>query len=650
MKISFGRYGHVFALIPILALGWVIYANSLNGPFLFDDIGYIKSNDKIRDISDVSAIWHAWKHPARFIGYLTFALNYHAHRLDVFGYHLVNVLIHLANTVITWCLVRLMFRTPRLRDDPLAQQKETIAWTTALLFAVHPMQTQAVAYMAQRFASLATLFYLTSLFCYVKGRLSAGKKGVALFFAAGICALLGMFTKQIVMTLPLTGLMFELLFFRRKEDPVRINWKIAGSLFLFLFIVPAIFSFNVHGILSIRHDSGSHRGDDLTNISYLLTQFRVICTYIRLMFFPIGQNLLYEFSASYSLIEPKALVCFLVLAVWFLFGVRCLKTNVLMACGIFWFFITLSVESSFIVIKHVIFEHRMYLPSFGFFLFCSAAMTGVFRSPRKHFAAVSVIALTLAFLTYQRNYVWSSDLAMWSDVMKKSPNESRGYMNMGIAYVERMEWKSAIKYLDQAIACNPRNYAAYSNRGMALFASGQPQRSLEDFNQALAIKDDYVEAYINRGNYYSSIKDYEKAIADYNKALNVNPASVEAVINRGNKYFKLKKFDAAVADYSRSVELSPNFVKGYTSRAEVYAYLKQFDLALDDYNRALTIDDRDASVFFGRANLYAKKGDLHLALDDYNKALEINPRHAMAKIQREKLIRSIDKNSSGPVR
>ncbi|MGE0267527.1 MAG: tetratricopeptide repeat protein [Candidatus Omnitrophota bacterium] len=643
------KYRHILSLLIVLVLGGLIYTNSLNGPPMFDDIGYISGNDKIRDIRDIRSIWKAWKHPSRFVGYLTFALNYHVHKMDVFGYHLVNVLIHLTNTLMVWLLVGLMFQTPRLRDDPLLKQRHLIAWITALLFAVHPMQTQAVSYMAQRFASLATLFYLTGVYFYVRGRMSS-QKSFLFFFIAGLSALLGMFTKQITITLPVTALLFDVLLIRKREDPVRINRKVAGGLFLFLLIVPSIFSFNVIGILSIRHSSGSNEGDTLTNISYLLTQFRVICTYLKLMFFPIGQNLLYEFSASYSIFETRTFWCFLGLLGIFFSGVRCLRTNILMALGIFWFFITLSVESSIIVIKHVIFEHRMYLPSFGFFLFCAAALAGMFRSPKKCVVTVCVIGLTLSYLTYKRNAVWSDDIAMWEDVIQKSPGESRGYMNLGNAYMERAEWETALKFLTQAIECNPRNYAAYSNRGMAFFASGHPHKAIGDFNQALDVKDDYAEAYINRGNYYSYIKDYKKAIADYDKAISLNPASEEAVLNRGNKYFRLKDFDAALADYTRSVELSPNFVQGYTSRAEVYTYLKQFDLALDDYNRALVLDDRDPAAFYGRGNVYFKMGDLHLALDDYNKVLEISPQHKKARVQKEKLIYFLNKKKTGPVR
>ncbi|MBP9854059.1 MAG: tetratricopeptide repeat protein [Candidatus Omnitrophica bacterium] len=603
---------------------------------MFDDIAYIQGNDNIRDIHNIPMIWKAWNHPSRFVGFFTFALNYHFHKLDVLGYHLVNVLIHLMNACLVWMMVLLLFKMPRLKDDRLFPQRYLIAWITTLLFVTHPIQTEAVSYVSQRFSSLATLFYLLSVYFYGRGRIS-DKKNFSLYMLSGVSALLGMFTKQITITIPLTIFLFEMLFLRKREDPIRINARLLVYIFLFLLIVPSIFSFNVQNILSIKHESGSYLGDNLTNVSYLLTQFRVLFTYIKLIFFPIGQNLLYEFPASYSLFEPKTFICFIGLIGIFLGGVRCLKTNILMAFGIFWFFITLSVESTIIVIKHVIFEHRMYLPSFGFFLFCAVALVEIFRSAKKCCVAVCVIGLTFSYLTLKRNVVWSDEMLMWGDVIQKSPRESRGYMNMGLVYFDRADWNMALKYLDQAIACNPKNHAAYSNRGMVQMALGYPEKALADYNQALMINGRYVEAYINRGNYYSFLNDYKKAIADYNEALRTSPSSVQALLNRGNKYFKLKEFDAAIKDYSRSIELSPSFVQGYAHRADVYTYIKKFDLALADYNRAIKLDDKDAETVYRRGNLYVKKGDLQSALNDYNKALEINPEHPKAKEQINKL-------------
>lgn len=637
---------YLLGLAAVLILTALIYTNAVNGPPLFDDIGYIKSNDKIRDLSDIGAIWKAWKHPARFVGYLTFALNYHFHGYYWPGFHITNIIIHLINVVLVWSLVRLLFQTGRMRDDPLAADAEFIALMTAMFFAVHPVQTQAVAYMAQRFASLATLFYLLSVFCYLRARLNPSR-AAAYFAAAALSALSGMFTKQITITLPAAILLVEYLFVRPARTERRINWRLILGVGAFVLIVPAIFRFNVPGILSIHHYSGSHRGDELTNFSYLLTQFRVICTYLSLLLLPIGQNLLYDFPASYSLLDPPVFWSYCLLVAILAYGVRCLRTNRLMALGIIWFFLTLSVESSVIVIKHVIFEHRMYLPSFGFCICAAAWLAQTFRSRRKCALTAVIITLTLAVLTYQRNFVWADDITMWRDVIAKAPEKSRPYMNMGIAYVERGEWETAVAYLDEAIARYGRNHAAYSNRGMAYFAMGRPELAIRDFDRALEIKPDYQEALINRGNYYSYVQDYEKAIADYDQVIARNPAAVEAIHNRANKYFKLKQYAKALEDYDRAIALRPSFVRGYTSRGQVYSRLKKFELALHDFDRAIELDKDNQTALFGRATTAFKKGDLHLALDDYNRLLELNPDHHKARALKGKLLSVLKQRSAG---
>ncbi|MCA9404860.1 MAG: hypothetical protein KC897_13810, partial [Candidatus Omnitrophica bacterium] len=199
------------AVAALLIATGMMYSNVLHGPPIFDDIGYIKSNANIRDITDINAIWHAWKHPARFVGYFTFALNYAIHGYNWLGFHVTNIGIHMVNVLLVWSLVRLLFRCERMRDDPLRPDAELVALITAMLFAAHPMQTQAVAYMAQRFASLATLFYLLSLWCYLQARLCP-RRALPFLAVAGFSALLGMFTKQITITLPVAILLVEFLF------------------------------------------------------------------------------------------------------------------------------------------------------------------------------------------------------------------------------------------------------------------------------------------------------------------------------------------------------------------------------------------------------------------------------------------------------
>ncbi|MGZ6224600.1 MAG: tetratricopeptide repeat protein, partial [Syntrophales bacterium] len=164
----------LISVILICLMGIIAYSNSFNCSFHFDDIPTIEKNIAIRNLSNVKAWWGFC--PSRPIGYLSFALNYHFHRLDVWGYHLVNLAIHIANALLVWWLVMLTMATPLMRAQPISRHKGAMALFAALLFVSHPLATKSVTYIVQRLASLATLFYLLSLALYVKGRLGEGNK------------------------------------------------------------------------------------------------------------------------------------------------------------------------------------------------------------------------------------------------------------------------------------------------------------------------------------------------------------------------------------------------------------------------------------------------------------------------------------------
>ena len=338
----------------------------------------IEDNIAIRSLSNVKAWWGFI--PSRPIGFLSFALNYHFHRLDVWGYHLVNLAIHIVNAVLVWWLVMLTMATPVMRDQPIARHKGAMALFTALLFVSHPLATQSVTYIVQRLASLATLFYLLSLALYVKGRLGEDNKDKRVFFFyAGsiLCAVLGMLTKEIVFTLPFALVLYEFSFI--KTDTWRIDLKDRGiqipAIILGIFVVLFFLNFSFDIFKPIPPLLYQGYDYPITAWEYLLTQFSVILTYIRLFIVPVNQNLDYDYPISHSLFEWHTVFGMLSLAGILFLGIFLFRRYRLISFGIFWFFLTLSVESSIIPIsQNVIFEHRTYLPSFGFFLVLTGAV------------------------------------------------------------------------------------------------------------------------------------------------------------------------------------------------------------------------------------------------------------------------------------
>jgi protein O-mannosyl-transferase len=197
----------LFHAVLIILLGLMIYSNTFHVPFQFDDLPVIKQSASLPETFSLSAFLEG----NRSIGYLSFALNYAVHGLSVEGYHFVNIAIHLTNALLLYILVIVSFITPVLRDTVPKDRERAIALVSSLLFVCHPVQTQAVTYIVQRFTSLAAMFYLLSLILYVKARTLSRP---AIYVLSLLCAVLAMKTKEIAFTLPFVIALYEAMFFR----------------------------------------------------------------------------------------------------------------------------------------------------------------------------------------------------------------------------------------------------------------------------------------------------------------------------------------------------------------------------------------------------------------------------------------------------
>ncbi|MCA9403503.1 MAG: tetratricopeptide repeat protein [Candidatus Omnitrophica bacterium] len=608
----------LLSLCLIAGLGTAIYANSLHNAFHFDDMFFIVEKPEIRDIKDTTAIWHAHSHPARFVAFYTFALNYHWDRYDVVGYHIFNTAVHVINGLLVWGMVMLLLSTPRMRGHPLGEHARWLALLTALVFVAHPLQTQAVTYISQRFASLATLFYLLTAVLYLLGRRARAVPAAVCFIAAAVSALLGMFTKQITFTLPLTLILMEAAFLREG----RTRWRTIGVIALFLLVVPGIFSFKP-GILNIQHVSESHEGDPLTPRSYFFTQMPVLWTYIRLFFLPYGQNLDYDFPTFYHFFDPPVIAGFAGLTLLFVTGCWALRRHPLVGFGILWFFITISVESTFITIKNVIFEHRMYLPMAGVALAAVTALWTYTRRPWAVRTAVLIWVAALSVLTVQRNLVWRDGISLWTDVVRKSPHKSRPYTSLGIAYLQRDQPAEALDNLDTAISLNPQAYKAVGNRGLALTKLGRLDEALRDYNRALDLKPGSAITFNNRGDLYRRLGKDDLALQDYDRAISLRPAYAQAYVNRGVLYGQSGQPELALADFTRAIALNPTLYEPYNNRGIVYQQKGLFPLALADFDRALQRKADYADALYNRGNVYRDMRNIEAAMKDYAAALKI---------------------------
>jgi Tfp pilus assembly protein PilF len=570
-----------------LLIGVAIYSNTFHSPFVFDDGPSITRNPTIKNIENFYGNSTGYdKYPTRFIGYFTFALNYSIGAFDPIGYHIVNLAIHVGNALLVYFIVLVTFRTPYMKASLSKARAREISLAAGMIFLVHPVQTEAVTFIVQRLTSLATTFFLLSLFYYTKARLqfidgqnhSKIKYLPYLAFSVLFC-IFAMKTKEVSFTLPVVLMIYECFFF---DGSYKSRAFFLLPFLLTLFIIP-LSLINVRvpiGKMLANISTFTRVQTDMPRGDYFLTQLSVIVTYIRLLFFPVNQTLDYDYPIYRSLLHPRVLFCAIFLL--FLFGVSLwlylrsrraasAETRVI-SFGIIWFFLTLSVESSLIPIVDVIFEHRIYLPSVGVFVSIAMTYSVISREwKRKTWAGVLILIITvLSVGTYKRNLTWRDDLALWSDNVKKSPSKARPHYNLGSSYLLRGLTDKAIREFRDAIQIDPSYSDAYLNLGVAYASIGAEERAMAALHKAIELKPGDSESYYNLGLLYSNKGLSHLAIEQYQKALSLNPESVNARNNLGIALAESGRIDEAIKQFQQGLSLLPGDEELRTNLEKAY--------------------------------------------------------------------------------
>jgi tetratricopeptide (TPR) repeat protein len=608
------------SLLIICCLSIVIYSNTFDASFHFDDELSIVSNLSIRNLTNLGKVWNFW--PMRFITYITIALNYQIHKFNVFGYHLVNLLIHTAQAAMVFWFVILTFSTPKIKHEKIAVHANLIAFFASAVYLTHPIQTQSVTYIIQRTTSLASLFYLACLNLYIKSRLlQHEKESLAVwkfyYFGSIILAVMAMFTKEMTITLPLMLLLFEYYFLKTKDN---INWKQLAPFLITLLIIPLVMLLS-KSVNFQEMRLASEPPPDISRWHYFLTQGRVLVTYLRLTLLPINQNLDYDYPKAQALLELPTLASILFLCAILLMALRIFSKQRLLSFTIFWFFLTLAPESSIIPIKDVIFEHRLYLPMVGFSLMLVVVLYYFFArfGLRLFVVALTVIISCYCVLTYNRNFVWKDEFSLWADAIAKSPRKARCYSERGNAYKNRGNLNEAISDYSKAMEIDPNYAAAYNNRGAAYLKKGNAEQALFDCNKAIQLNPKVSFYYYNRANVYKSKGYFQQAVSDYSKAIAINPDFALAYHNRGSVYQERGSLNEAVSDYSKAIAIEPNLALTYYNRGNVYLANGDLIKAVSDYGRAIQIEPNLAGAYLNRAKAHFLKQEYQESWQDVYK-------------------------------
>lgn len=395
---------HLFAVFLVSAIATIIYSNSFDCSFHFDDQTSIVENHAIHQF-DLKGMLRS----ARPVLDFTLALNYYFGKLNVFGYHLVNLLLHIANSIMIYFILIWTTNFPSVKEK-YGDRAYRIALYAALIFVAHPIQTQAVTYIISRSSVLATTFYLLSLLLFIKvfreesqsskhkaqssklktrpSRASGSNDNSQLatrnqklyLLGAFLASCLGMGTKQIAATIPAMILIYDFCFISDSTwKTLKKHYKVHLAMFSTLIVAVYLNASLLDRFVSFDYGEGSvhmPHTEPITSFQYFLTQLHVIPYYIKLLFIPTNLNLDYDWPITRT-IDLPTIGFFLLLVAIVAFAIAAFRWSRILSFGIIWFFVTLSVTSSFVVIYDMIFEHRLYLPSVGFAIFGALAISRI---------------------------------------------------------------------------------------------------------------------------------------------------------------------------------------------------------------------------------------------------------------------------------
>lgn len=621
---------NALTVLLYLGVGFLIYSNTFQSPFVFDDRVRIAENPAIRmEQLSFDNLWRAafgkMSAKSRPVGNISFALNYYFHKDQLAGYHLVNIIIHVVSGILLWLFLKKTLQLKSVRSENIS--REGIALLGSLLWLVNPLQTQSVTYIVQRLNSMAAMFFMLAFLFYLNGRLRSetGRKW-GWFLGSALAWFLALGCKQNSATLPFFIFLYEWYFFQDlSKDWLKRNLKY----FLIILAVFAIIAFIFLGSKPIERLSSiaDYANKQFTLTERLMTQFRVVIYYLSLIIFPSPSrlNLDYDFPLSYSLINPITTLLSLILIVGLtVLAVVLAKRQRLISFCIWWFLGNLVIESSVIPVA-IIFEHRNYLPSMMVWL---APVILAYRYIKLDWLKIGLLILPVVVFsiwTYQRNQIWTSELSFWEDCVKKSPSKARSHLNYGKSFSNLGKTAEAIEQYAEALRINPKSAKAHFNLGNAMLKQGKTDEAIRHFSKASQLDSGFSEAYNNLGMVLVKEGRIDAAIQQYRRALSIRPEFTQAHLNLGVALVEQGKFAQAVTHFEQALKIDPTYSDAQYNLAGVLEKQGKINEAIDHYLAALEKNPDNEEAHFNLANIFFKQRKLDDAVAHYKAALAIRP-------------------------
>ncbi|MBI2469734.1 MAG: tetratricopeptide repeat protein [Planctomycetes bacterium] len=603
-----------YFILSIISI--IVFCNTLGNTFVYDDSVTIVNNNLIKNWKNFHTLFSfnyfilSGELSYRPLVTLTYFIDYSLWGLNPSGFHLTNLLLQTANTLLFYVFLKRVMRA------------NLLAFFSALLFTTHPVLTETVNSISYREDLLAALFFLIAftLFLKINEQSSRGVKFI-LYYAGSLCSyLLSLFSKEMAITLPILLILFD-IFYSSSGNSLRTLIKKLKSIYIGYFCITGFYLFIQFVVF--RH---VYVRLDQTRQS-LFAMLKVLASYIKLLFLPFNLNADYVVPPVTTGIVSFVISAFLVTAV-IIITIRMCKNNRHYRFFILWFFVALLPVSNIIPIGNVMAERYLYLPIMGF-----SVIIGIFVNSfnfKKPSTAIwfTIVIITLGTLCICRNGVWRDELSVWYSTVKREPRSARAHHNIGVVHSAKGFYDYAEFEYKKTLEINPRDTEAHYNLGNAYERKDMLGAAAKEYQEAIQYNPYYADAYNNLGSIYKKRLFFDKAAELYKRAIRCNPFNPNYYNNLGLAYHETKLYREAVGEFTKAIKINPKIPSTHNLLGNTYKEMGNVNAAMVEYKTAIELDAAIADSHNNLGIIYTNTGLLEDAIQEFETAIQLDPKFA----------------------